>query len=80
MRIETFGGWLIGAVLLFVGLAVLVSEIDLAVLCFKQCDMPKVIGALFGSAVLRSITGGIFVLLGLLFLVPLVRSVGGKGK
>jgi hypothetical protein len=80
MRVETFGGWLIGAVLLAVGLAVLVSDIDPAVMCFKQCDIPKTIGALFGSAVLRGLTGGIFVLLGLLFLVPLVRSIGGKGK
>jgi hypothetical protein len=73
MRIETFGGWFIGSVLLAVGLAVLFSDIDPAVLCFKQCHIPKVIAAVFGSAFLRSITGLGFLLLGLLFLVPLVR-------
>ena len=80
MRVETFGGWVIGAVLLAVGFAVLFSDIDPVVLCFKQCDIPKAIGALFGSVVLRSLTGRILVLLGLLFLVPLIRSAGGKGK
>jgi hypothetical protein len=80
MRIETFGGWLIGGVLFAVGLAVLVSDIDPAVLCFKQCDIPKAIGAMFGSAVLRNITGLVFVLLGLLFLVPLIRRVGSKDQ
>jgi hypothetical protein len=78
MRIETFGGWFIGAVLLASGVAVLVSDIDPALLCFKQCDIPRVVAALFGSTALRSITGFILVALGLVFLVPLVRKVGNK--
>ena len=80
MRIETFGAWFIGTVLLVVGLAVLASDIDPAVLCFKQCDIPKAIAALFGSAFLRSITGLVFVALGLVFLVPLVRNAGSKAQ
>jgi hypothetical protein len=80
MRIETFGGWLIGSVLLAVGLAVLASDIDPALLCFKRCDIPKAIGFLFGSGFLRNLTGLIFVLLGLVFLVPLIRNVRSKGQ
>lgn len=80
MRIETFGGWLIGGVLLAFGLAVLASDIDPALLCFKRCDIPKAIEFLFGSAFLRNLTGLIFVLLGLVFLVPLIRKVGSKGQ
>ncbi len=80
MRIETFGVWFIGAVLFASGVAVLASDIDPALLCFKQCEVPKAIAALFGSAFLRSITGLTFVLLGLLFLVPLVRKFGSKGQ
>ncbi|MEI2676906.1 MAG: hypothetical protein V9G29_03065 [Burkholderiaceae bacterium] len=78
MRIETLGGWLIGAVLLATGLAVLTSDIDPAVLCFKQCEFPKAVQALFGFAFLRGATGLFFVSLGLLFIVPLIRKAKGK--
>lgn len=72
MRIESFGGWLIGTVLLAVGIMVLASDIDPLVLCFKQCGTPKALEALFGSAALRVVTGVFFAALGLLFIVPLL--------
>ena len=80
MRIDKFGGWLIGSILFVTGVAVLTSDIDPAVLCFKRCDVPKAIASLFGSSFLRGMTGLGFVALGLLFLVPLIRDLKGKAK
>jgi hypothetical protein len=72
MRIETFGAWVIGGVLLAVGLAVPFSNIDPALLCFKQCNVPKALSALFGSELLRVAIGLFFSVLGLLFIAPLI--------
>jgi hypothetical protein len=74
MRIETFGAWVIGVVLLTIGLAVLFSNIDPALLCFKQCSIPKGLSALFGSELLRVCIGFFFSALGLLFIAPLIRK------
>ncbi len=72
MRFANLGAAIIGGTLMAVGLVALMSDIDPLVLCFKQCDLPKAIGLLFGASSLRLIVGLSYVAIGLFFLAPLV--------
>lgn len=72
MKVDRLGAWLIGTVLLAVGLAVLVSDLDPLALCSKQCDLPRALAGLLGPGLLKVLIGGFFVGLGALFLVPLL--------
>lgn len=74
MRIETFGALAIGSVLLSVGLVVLGTEIDRNVLCFKQCNLQKSLSTLLGQGVVRLVSGLFFSVVGLLFIVPVLRK------
>jgi len=70
MNVARVGGWIIGAIMLATGLAILASDIDPLVLCFKQCDLPKALSSLFGPHLLRVVVGAFFVSLGALFIWP----------
>lgn len=78
MRVDRFGAGLIGAVLLLVGVALLLSDLDPLALCFKQCDIPKALVLLLGPTLFKLLVAGFFVVLSLLFLVPLIN--GGKNR
>lgn len=78
MKVDKLGAWLIGTVLLVVGLAVLVSDIDPLALCTKQCDLPKALAKLLGPSLLKILTGSFFVVLGALFIAPLIRGKSNK--
>ncbi len=80
MKIDRAGGWVVGSVLLVAGMSVLASDIDPALLCFKQCDFPKALALLIGSGPARVLVGATLLVLGLAFLVPLVRSVRSSRK
>jgi hypothetical protein len=80
MKIDTFGAGLIGIVLLLVGLAILLTDLDPLVLCFKQCDFPRALASLLGPGLLKILTGGFFVALAALFLVPLVSESKGSKR
>lgn len=73
MKVDKFGAGLIGAVLLAIGLAVLFTDLDPLVLCFKQCDIPRALAGLLGPDLLKILTGGFFLALAALFLVPLIN-------
>lgn len=74
MKIDKFGAGLIGAVLLVVGLAILFTDLDPLVLCFKQCEIPRALAGLLGPGLLKILAGGFFLVLATLFLVPLVSG------
>ena len=76
MRIVTFGVFFIGGVLLASGLGILLSDIDPSALCFKRCDIRRLIGAVFGENVSRVVTGLMFAAIGAAFLTMGVRSIG----
>jgi hypothetical protein len=76
MKIDRLGAWLVGSVLLGVGFATLITDLDPLALCFKQCDLPKALASLLGPKLLKILIGGFFVAMGALFLMPLV--IGGK--
>ena len=78
MKIDRVGGWLIGTVMLIVGLAVLASGIDPLVLCFKQCELPKAFIALLGPSTVRVTLGFFFLALAALFMLPLVSAARRK--
>jgi hypothetical protein len=80
MTVDKFGAGLLGAVLLVVGLALLFGDLDPLVLCFKQCHFPKALASLLGPGLLKLLTGGFFVVLAALFLVPLVRGASRRSK
>lgn len=74
MKVDTFGAGLIGIVLLLTGLAILLTDLDPLLLCFKRCDFPRAVVSLLGPALLKILTGGFFVAVAALFLVPLVKG------
>jgi hypothetical protein len=76
MHIVRFGGWLLGGICLSCGLAVLLSGIDPADLCFKRCEIPNLIIHMLGPSVMRTLIGLFFIGLGLAFLAGLLRSRG----
>ena len=80
MSVARFGGFLIGGILLATGLAIVASDMDPLVLCFKQCDIPKALGALLGPNILRALIGGFFFVLAALFLLPKFGAKGRIGK
>jgi hypothetical protein len=80
MNVARAGGWIIGAILLATGLAILASDIDLLVLCFKQCDLPKALSSLLGPNLLRILVGAFFVSLAALFIWPAVTNKGRGAK
>ncbi|MDP4300944.1 hypothetical protein [Leptothrix discophora] len=80
MKVDKFGAGLIGAILLLVGLAVLFTDLDPLVLCFKQCDIPRALAGLLGPGLLKILTGGFFVVLAALFLVPLISRIKGSKR
>jgi hypothetical protein len=59
---------------------ILASNIDPALLCFKKCDIPRLIAVLFGPSFFRNATGLMFVVLGLLFLVSATRKMRRRGS
>jgi hypothetical protein len=72
MKIHTIGAIFIGGVLFASGIAVLASNIDPSVLCFKQCDIKRFVIATFGRDVARTIAGASLAGVGALFLIPVL--------
>jgi divalent metal cation (Fe/Co/Zn/Cd) transporter len=69
MRIQTAGSLLIGGILFATGIAVLASSIDPAVLCFKRCDLQRLVVITLGKDVARVVSGVALAGVGAAFLV-----------
>jgi len=80
MNVVRLGGWFLGAIMLATGLAVLASDIDPLVLCFKQCDLPRAVRSLIGPGLLRVVVGIFFLVLAALFLLPLAGATNRRSK
>lgn len=74
MKIDRWGGVVLGLLLLMVGIGILLSDLDPQALCNKRCDLPRLFAAIFGAASLRIVVGALFTLIGLLFLFPRRRG------
>jgi hypothetical protein len=74
MSIDKIGALVIGGVMLFVGVAILVTDIDPLALCLKQCDLPKALATILGPSLLKLLTGGVFIGIAAVFLVPAIRA------
>ena len=80
MRIETAGAILIGTILFTAGTAILTSDIDPNMLCFKQCNIQRIIAAAFGEGLARAISGLAFSVIGAAFLVGAYRASSRNRK
>jgi hypothetical protein len=75
------GVLLIGVLLLVIGVAVMVTDIDPLLLCFKQCRALEGWRVLVGQTIFRYVTGLGYAGLGILFLLlPRTKSSGDAGK
>jgi hypothetical protein len=79
MRIETVGALFIGGVLFATGMAVLASNIDPAVLCFKRCDIQRLVIITFGKDVARAFSGVNLASVGAAILImPILRGIKNR--
>ena len=80
MKIEIVGAFFIGGVLFTTGIAVLASNIDPAVLCFKRCDITRLVMTTFGKDVARVLAGFALSGTGALFLAMAARACRREGS
>jgi len=78
MKIQVFGALLIGGILFTTGVAVLASNLDPSVLCFRRCDIQRLVIETLGRDVARALTGTSLAGIGALFVLPALRSVGKR--
>ena len=74
MKIVNFGAGLIGLVLLFTGLMLIFTDVDPFLICFKQCNIPRVLANFFGVEVYKILSGSFYAVLGALFFAPFFKK------
>jgi hypothetical protein len=74
MKVVNFGAGLIGAILLLTGVALVFTDIDPLLICFKQCNIPRALANFFGVELYKILSGTFYAVLGVLFLAPVLKK------
>ena len=76
MSLLKVGASVVGMVLLFVGVIVLLTDIDPLVICFKQCGSERALAFLLGPRLFRLLVGSFYIVLSLSVLTSLFIERG----
>lgn len=75
MKIINFGLGLLGVILFLTGLTLIFTDIDPLLICFKQCEIPKVLAYFLGVELFKILNSALHILLGMFFLVTMLKKM-----